>query len=85
MLLGVACGSSFQFGSRSKIAAIVSEMVERAKGARPVNISNTTHPNAQMSARLSADLPFACSGLIYAAVPRMTPGCVIAGAVIVGD
>ncbi len=38
-----------------------------------------------MSARLSTGLPFACSGLIYAAVPRMKPACVIAGVVIVGD
>ena len=30
-------------------------------------------PNAQMSARLSTGLPRACSGDIYAAVPRMTP------------
>ena len=38
-----------------------------------------------MSARWSTGLPRACSGLIYAAVPRMTPLCVIAGDVIVGD
>ena len=38
-----------------------------------------------MSDRLPAGLPFACSGLMYAAVPRMTPICVIAGVVIVGE
>ena len=38
-----------------------------------------------MSARLSTFLPRACSGAIYAAVPRMTPTPVIAGVVIVGD
>ena len=38
-----------------------------------------------MSLRLSAGLPRACSGLMYAAVPRMTPNCVSAGLVIVGD
>ena len=38
-----------------------------------------------MSLRLSAGLPRACSGLMYAAVPRMTPICVSAGLVIVGD
>ena len=27
----------------------------------------------------------ACSGLMYAAVPRIIPACVIAGVVIVGD
>ena len=40
---------------------------------RPVSISKSTHPNAQMSARLSTGLPRACSGLMYAAVPRMSP------------
>ena len=39
-----------------------------------------------MSARVSAVLPFACSGLMYAAVPRIMPTpVVIAGVVIVGD
>src|SRR5687768_13647744 len=38
-----------------------------------------------MSARLSTGFPLACSGLMYAAVPRMTPIPVIAGLVIVGD
>ena len=38
-----------------------------------------------MSARLSAALPRACSGDIYAAVPRIIPACVIAGDVMVGD
>ena len=38
-----------------------------------------------MSLRRSAGRPRACSGLIYAAVPRMTPSCVAAGLVIVGE
>ena len=39
-----------------------------------------------MSARLSVAFPAACSGDMYAAVPRMTPTLVIiAGDVIVGD
>ena len=38
-----------------------------------------------MSLRLSAGRPLACSGLMYAAVPRIIPACVIAGVVIVGD
>ena len=42
-------------------------------------------PNAHTSARLSARCPRACSGLMYAAVPRIIPACVIAGVVIVGD
>ena len=38
-----------------------------------------------MSARRSRGVPAACSGLMYAAVPRMIPACVIASVVIVGD
>jgi len=51
----------------------------------PVSNSNKTHPNDQMSARLSSALPRACSGDMYAAVPRIKPACVIAGVVIVAD
>jgi len=40
---------------------------------RPASISNNTTPNAQMSARLSTGLPRACSGDMYAAVPRIAP------------
>jgi hypothetical protein len=40
---------------------------------REVGISYSTHPNAQMSERLSASLPFACSGLMYAALPINVP------------
>ena len=43
---------------------------------RPVSISRTKTPKAQRSLRLSTDLPAACSGLMYAAVPRMTPAWV---------
>ena len=39
----------------------------------PVSISYSTQPNAQMSLRLSAGPPFACSGAMYAAVPRIMP------------
>jgi hypothetical protein len=38
-----------------------------------------------MSLRRSAGRPFACSGLMYAAVPRIMPACVMAGVVMVGD
>jgi hypothetical protein len=33
----------------------------------------STTPNAQISARLSTIAPRACSGAMYAAVPRITP------------
>ena len=43
-------------------------------------------PKAQRSARLSTVPPRACSGLMYAAVPRIIPTpVIIAGDVIVGE
>ena len=51
---------------------------------RPVSISYSTTPNAQMSARLSTAFPRACSGLMYAAVPRICPARVDS-TVIVGE
>ena len=48
---------------------------------RPLSISYSTQPNAQMSVRRSTALPLACSGLMYAAVPRIMPASVIAGVV----
>ena len=56
-----------------------------SNGRRPASISNSTAPNAQMSARLSTVFPRACSGDMYAAVPRIIPASVIAGVVIVGE
>ena len=44
----------------------------------PVSNSYSTTPKAQISARLSTLLPLACSGAMYAAVPRMTPTSVAA-------
>src|SRR3990172_1552553 len=40
-----------------------------SKAFFPEMASKRTAPNAQMSARLSAFFPFACSGLMYDAVP----------------
>ena len=51
---------------------------------RPVSISHSTTPNAQTSARLSAAEPVACSGDMYAAVPRIMPARV-APSVSVGE
>ena len=66
-------GSADQSGSRSRILAIESEIVSPAKATRPVTISYSTHPKAQMSVRRSTPSPRACSGLMYAAVPTMAP------------
>ena len=59
------------------MAAIVSETVSPENTLRPVSISYSTQPNAQMSARLSTALPRACSGLMEDAVPRITPAFVL--------
>ena len=56
------------------------------KARRPVSASYSTQPNAHMSARRSTARPRACSGDMYAAVPRIMPTPVIAtGEVSVGD
>ena len=78
-------GRRSQEGSRVSRLAIVSETSSPSNARVPVSISYRTHPKAQMSLRLSAGLPFACSGAMYAAVPRITPTPVnIAGEVNVG-
>ena len=84
MFGGVVAGNACQSGSPFKIAASVSVTVSPSKTLFPVRHSYRMQPNAQMSARLSTALPLACSGLMYAAVPRITPGRVIAS-VSVGD
>ena len=61
---GVAAGSADQSGSRSRIFAIESDIVSPANATRPVNISYSTQPKAQMSVRLSTASPRACSGLM---------------------
>ncbi len=57
--------------------ASVSVTDSPAKTVRPLSISASTTPNAQMSARRSTGLPLACSGDMYAAVPSTTPMPVI--------
>jgi hypothetical protein len=50
---------------------------------RPVNISYSTQPNAQMSVRRSTSSPRACSGLMYIALPRMLPAPVAPAVAVV--
>ena len=61
---GVAAGSVSHAGSRSRMAASVSVTVGPRNSARPVSISSSTQPNAQMSVRVSTVRPRACSGLM---------------------
>ncbi len=69
---GRLAGSRLQSGSSFITEAMTSDEVA-AEGWSPVIISNSTTPNAHTSARRSADLPFACSGDMAAAVPRIRP------------
>ena len=64
--------------------ASVSDMSSPSNARLPVSISNSTPPKAQSPLRFSTARPLACSGVMYAAVPRIIPACVIAGVVIVG-
>ena len=59
---GVVRGKTSQSGSRFSTEASDSETVSPPNGRRPVSISYSTTPKAQMSARLSTALPRACSG-----------------------
>ena len=70
---GTVGGKRFQSGARSRMAASVSAVVAAPNAARPVNISYNTQPKAQTSLRLSRLWPRACSGLMYAGVPAITP------------
>ena len=78
-------GSASKSGSRCNTRDNTSATSSPVNARCPVSISNSTQPKAHMSARRSTVRPFACSGLMYAAVPRIIPACVIAGVVIVGD
>ncbi len=57
-------------------AASTSLTVSPSNSRRPVSISKSTTPKAQTSARLSTACPRACSGDMYAAVPRIRPAAV---------
>ena len=81
---GVEDGNASRSGRPSRILATVSLTVAAPKAVRPASISYSTQPKAQISARWSTAAPRACSGAMYVAVPRMTPGCVIA-VVMVGE
>lgn len=81
---GVSAGNSDQSGSLVTTATIRSVVSSPSNARRPVSISYRTTPNAQMSARRSTTRPRACSGAMYAAVPRIIPSCV-ARPVMVGE
>ena len=66
-------GSASQSGSDLMTLASTSVDVSPSNARAPVSISYSTQPNAQMSAPLVDRLPRACSGLMYAAVPRIIP------------
>ena len=59
---GVSAGSAPHSGSFINTAASVVETSSPSNARRAVSSSYSTTPKAQMSARLSTTLPFACSG-----------------------
>ena len=73
---GRFAGNRAQSGSRCSTRDRISGTSSPSNARRPASISKSTHPNAQISARLSTVLPRACSGDMYAAVPRIIPACV---------
>src|ERR1041385_6288929 len=73
---GGSGGNALQSGSPFKTLASISVTVSPSNAFFPVSSSYRTQPNAQMSLRLSTGLPRACSGDMYAAVPRIIPGIV---------
>ena len=84
ILGGVADGSALQSGSPRRTPARISVTDSPGNARLPVSISYSTTPNAQISLRLSTAAPRACSGLMYAAVPRMMPARV-GDSVVAGD
>ena len=56
--------------------AIVAWIVAPVNGCSPVSISYSMQPSAKRSLRPSIVSPAACSGLMYAGVPTVTPTCV---------
>ena len=79
---GVSTGSRVQLGVSVRTEATVSPVVVPLNARRPLNISKSTHPKLHMSLRRSTLNPFACSGDMYEAVPRMTPRSVRAEATV---
>ena len=64
MVGGAVAGRAAQSGSPLNTSASVSLPPSPSNARRPVSISKSTQPNAQMSVRRSTGLPRACSGLM---------------------
>src|SRR5207245_1898452 len=69
-------GSRLKSGSLFRTDARISDVVSPEKVGSPVSISYKMQPNENTSLRASTAKPFACSGDMYAAVPRITPAFV---------
>ena len=75
-------GNRSQFGSAMSTAAKISVTVSPPMARRLVRTSYSTHPNDQISVRVSSASPRTCSGLMYGTVPITTPGCVAAAVTV---
>src|SRR5678816_3007157 len=83
MDVGVSAGTQVQSGSRCRTRERISAVFSPANACCPVIISYSTEPKEKMSLRRSTLRPLACSGDMYAAVPKMTSPAV--NALRVGD
>src|SRR5262249_27606726 len=81
---GVSPCKRDQSGSAFMMPPRISTVLSPSKGDLPVSISKNTTPKDQISERVVVILPFACSGDMYAAVPRITPA-LVATALKVGE
>ena len=63
-------------GVYTKRFATTACAVDPVNGSSPVSISYSTQPSENKSLRPSRSSPDACSGLMYAGVPTVTPICV---------
>src|ERR1017187_9629754 len=75
---GGTSGTSSAMGLTSSRRIAVSVVIAESPGNAlvPVSISYITTPNEKMSLRASSFLPCACSGDMYATVPRIEPSTV---------
>ena len=73
MVSDVSAGSSDQSGSFLTTASSTSGVVDPTNALLPASISYSTAPKEKISLRRSTGRPTACSGDMYAAVPRIMP------------
>ena len=83
---GVLAGSAFQSGSRSRTRAIVSEILLAGERRLPCeHFEEHAAERPDVGALVDGLAPVPAQGSCTPRVPRITPACVIAGEVNVGE